>query len=349
MLASEELTDAELNEMLGAWIVPDPPLGLKRRVFSHAQTAAVDARVFCFEIPSVEQPWYKSLILNVRDLIRPPKLPPLQITAKPVEVGTIWAPYRGGRTRFGAISLLIHAAAVALVLGTFGPQGVQKRIRDLGRIVYVPNYKPKLPTAAHREQGGGGGGMHQPRPAVRGAAPPQAPKQFTAPAFAIEHPKLPDVPKITAPAPMIVAENYGDLMSKLIQQSGGPGSQGFGSGSGGGVGSGTGDGFGPGTGGGTGGGAYQIGGDVSAPQILTKIEPEYSEEARKAKYSGTVLLSIVVDEHGLPRNITVIRPLGLGLDRKAIEAVSKWRFRPGMKAGRPVPTVAQVEVNFRLL
>ena len=58
---------------------------------------------------------------------------------------------------------------------------------------------------------------------------------------------------------------------------------------------------------------------------------------------------IIVDEHGLPRDIRGIKALGLGLDEKAIEAVQKWRFRPGMKDGHPVKTEAQVEVNFRLL
>ena len=94
---------------------------------------------------------------------------------------------------------------------------------------------------------------------------------------------------------------------------------------------------------------HHIGGDVSAPQIVSKIEPEYSEEARKAKYSGSVLLSIIVDENGLPRHIRVMRPLGLGLNEKAVEAVSKWRFLQGRKGGVPVATQAQVEVNFRLL
>jgi TonB family protein len=83
--------------------------------------------------------------------------------------------------------------------------------------------------------------------------------------------------------------------------------------------------------------------------LVSKVEPEYSEEARKAKYSGEVLLSIVVDASGVPRDIHVIRPLGLGLDEKAIEAVMKWRFRPGLKGGRAVATQAQVIVNFRLL
>ncbi len=83
--------------------------------------------------------------------------------------------------------------------------------------------------------------------------------------------------------------------------------------------------------------------------MLSKVEPEYSEEARKAKYSGVVLLSIVVDEHGLPRDIRVIRPVGLGLDEKAVEAVTQWRFRPGLKGGRPVAVQATIEVSFRLL
>ena len=83
--------------------------------------------------------------------------------------------------------------------------------------------------------------------------------------------------------------------------------------------------------------------------MLSKVEPEYSEEARKAKWQGTVVLTLVVDEHGLPKDMKVTRSLGLGLDQKAIEAVSKWRFKPGMKDGKAVPVIATIEVNFRLL
>ena len=98
-----------------------------------------------------------------------------------------------------------------------------------------------------------------------------------------------------------------------------------------------------------GGAVYRAGGDVTAPLLVSKVEPAYSDEARKAKYSGTVLLSIVVDGRGVPRDIRVVRPLGLGLDEKAIEAVSKWRFNPGLKDGNPVPVRATIEVSFRLL
>jgi len=94
---------------------------------------------------------------------------------------------------------------------------------------------------------------------------------------------------------------------------------------------------------------YKIGGGVSDPVPIFKPEPEYSEEARKAKFQGAVLLAIVIDETGHTRDIRVLRPLGLGLDEKAIEAVTKWRFRPSMKDGRPVAVMANVEVNFRLL
>ncbi len=97
------------------------------------------------------------------------------------------------------------------------------------------------------------------------------------------------------------------------------------------------------------GGAYTIGGDVAASILISKTEPEYSEEARKAKYSGSVLLTIVVDQNGVPLDIKVVRPLGLGLDEKAMEAVRHWKVRPGMKGGRPVAVQAQVEVTFRLL
>ena len=95
--------------------------------------------------------------------------------------------------------------------------------------------------------------------------------------------------------------------------------------------------------------AYRIGGGISAPVPIHKPEPGYTEEARKAQLQGTVILFIVVDENGDPRNLKVIRSLGMGLDRKAMEAVNQWKFRPGMKDGNPVPVQATIEVNFRLI
>jgi TonB family protein len=96
-------------------------------------------------------------------------------------------------------------------------------------------------------------------------------------------------------------------------------------------------------------GIFTVGGDVSAPVITLKVAPQYAEEARQAKYQGTALVSLVVDANGNPQDIRIAKSLGLGLDERAIEAVQKWRFKPGMKAGKPVKVRIQVEVNFRLL
>jgi protein TonB len=88
---------------------------------------------------------------------------------------------------------------------------------------------------------------------------------------------------------------------------------------------------------------------ITPPQLVRKVEPEFSEEARKAKYQGVVVLSIEVDENGTVRNVRVLQKLGLGLDEKAIEAVSHWRFRPALSDGKPIATEATVQVSFQLL
>ena len=88
---------------------------------------------------------------------------------------------------------------------------------------------------------------------------------------------------------------------------------------------------------------------ITPPQLIFKVEPEFSEAARKAKYQGVVVLAIEVGADGRPQNLRVLEMLGLGLDEKAIEAVSQWRFRPGYQDGRPVVTTATVEVAFRLM
>jgi TonB family protein len=93
----------------------------------------------------------------------------------------------------------------------------------------------------------------------------------------------------------------------------------------------------------------RIGGNVKAPVLLSKTEPQYTADARLAKYQGKVTLYIEVGADGTPHNIQVVRGLGLGLDQRAIDALSQWRFKPATRAGQPVPVQATVEVNFRLL
>jgi TonB family protein len=94
---------------------------------------------------------------------------------------------------------------------------------------------------------------------------------------------------------------------------------------------------------------YRIGNGVSQPKLLSKVEPKYSEEARQAKWQGTVQLSLIVEEDGSASDVKVSRPLGLGLDENAIDAVKQWRFQPGLKEGKPVRVIATVQVNFRLV
>ena len=258
---------------------------------------------------------------------------------------------RGNAAVAGLASALVHAGVVGslLVLGSLKP--VQTLVKDQIVSLIAPDlsaFKPKPQKA----QGGGGGGARELLDASKGRVPKIAPRQFTPPRVDPVEAHLLVEPTIVAdqPLPAIQANNYGDPLSKLGMASNGIGSAGgIGTGGGGGVGPGKGQGFGAGSGGGFGGAAYRIGGGVSAPVPIYQPEPEYSEEARKAKWQGTVLLSLVVDENGKAVSIKVTKPLGLGLDQKAIEAVEKWRFKPGMKDGKAVPVIASVEVNFRLL
>jgi TonB family protein len=95
-------------------------------------------------------------------------------------------------------------------------------------------------------------------------------------------------------------------------------------------------------------GVYRSGGDVTAPVLVHRTDPEYTEQARVAKYLGTVLLSVEIDQTGTPTNIKVQRGLGLGLNEKAVEAVKQWKFRPGQKDGIAVSVQTKLEIVFRL-
>jgi TonB family protein len=260
------------------------------------------------------------------------------------------------------ISLGLHVAAVALIFTvTFNPGGILPKPRVSGQetTLIAPYIPREIPLKAG---GGGGGGERSTFHASKGALPKIAPRQFTPPAVVVrnEQPKLIMEPTIVvlpnAPLPKLNMAQLGDPTALAGPPSSGTGSGGgIGSGKGGGVGPGDGVGYGPGNGYNTGGGDPQFGGG-SGPRgslipaaLIYKVEPEYSDEARRAKIQGTVLLYLEVDGEGKPRNIVVKQGLGLGLDDKAIEAVMRWKFRPGRRNGQPVVTAALVEVNFRLL
>jgi len=304
---------------------------------------------------AIEEPWYRSFIENFRDVFNPPKLPPLELTSKPVAVKSIWGMYRPDEKNFGVSALVV--IGIIVLLGTvFSYKIVTAKKAEVSTLIdpmapFVPAMQQKKNLLA----GGGGGGDRSPTPASKGKLPKIALKQFVPPNVTPPpQAKLVMVPTIVAPPdapiPNVVSPNIGDPLSRVAALSNGIGSGGgIGSGSRGGIGSGTGGGFGPGSGGGFGGGAYRVGGGVSKPEILHQVQPEYSEEARKAKFSGTVTLRIVVDASGHVSEAKVVRGIGLGLDEKAIEAVNKWTFKPGTKNGTPVAVIANIEVNFRLL
>ena len=89
-------------------------------------------------------------------------------------------------------------------------------------------------------------------------------------------------------------------------------------------------------------------GDVSPPKVLHRVEPRYTREARANGIQGTVLIEVGVDETGKPDAVSVLSPIGFGLDSRAIDAVRQWIFRPALKQGKPVRSVTTVEVKFRI-
>jgi periplasmic protein TonB len=299
-----------------------------------------------------DEPFYKSLIRQIKETINPPKLPPLELTSKPIVVKDIWGLY-GNQKKSFIMSFGFQIGLVLLLLFALSTKPVQKAVTQVAAII-MPADVPDVTVKPMK--GGGGGGDRSPLPASKGKLPPPKLRQFVPPSAVINNtaPKLAMDASILAPPdanlPQINLPNYGDPLGKLGPPSNGTGSGGgIGSGHGGGVGSGNGGGVGPGSGGGFGDGVYRAGNGVSQPKLISKVEPEYSEEARKAKFQGVVVLQIIVDAKGNAVNPKVMKSLGLGLDEKAMEAVSKWKFTPGFKDGKPVAVAATVEVNFRLL
>lgn len=303
------------------------------------------------------RPWYRDLPNQLRSLFEKPKPPVVPITSRPAEVPNIWQDYELQPGSW-VNSMLVHALILtALVLPyiikhLFQPAQAAKKFD----VVDIAPYIPDLAGPAKRMGGGGGGGDRSPTPASKGALPKFAKEQFTPPMAKLPNltPKLPMTPTLLGPPDLklpAMASNmpWGDPNGVAGPSSNGPGTGGgIGPGNGTGIGSGNGAGFGPGDKAGYGGGPYSVGGEVSAPIPIYKPEPPYSEEARKAKYQGEVILQIVVDTNGNVTDARVVKALGLGLDEKALETVRTWKFKPGLRNGTPVPVRVLVEVTFRL-
>jgi TonB family protein len=305
--------------------------------------------------PTRTEPVWTTLWNSVRDIFFPQKLPPLELTSKPVAVVDRMAVKRDPKS--SALAIVLHAVVLGLII-LFA---VQWRTREIKRkqMVTAVDVKPFIPVTQPQKDvmgGGGGGGTHNPVEASKGHLPKIAKQQITPPQILkIDHPKLPVPATIVMPQQIKLPDaanmpNIGVPQSQQVQlasQGGGSGS-GFGSGSGGGIGSGSGGGVGPGEGGGYGGGVMHPGGGVSAPVLIYSVDPEFSDEARRAKYQGVCVVSMIVDAQGNPQNIQVARALGMGLDEKAIEAAKQYKFKPAYFHGHPVPVLINLEVNFRI-
>jgi protein TonB len=204
----------------------------------------------------------------------------------------------------------------------------------------LPKALPKLQTMA------GGGGQVGPTPVSKGNPPKFAAEQLNPPkAPPLEDPKVKIDPTVDLDPSLKMA--HVDMSAIGMPTSPNVGAS-MGNSHGTGIGSGNGAGIGPGSGGNMGGGIRRIGGGVAPPVVLFAPEPQFSEEARKAKVSGNVLVYLQVDTNGKPMHVRVLRGIGLGLDEKAVEAVTQYKFKPAMENGKPVPVEMNVEVNFQI-
>jgi protein TonB len=307
---------------------------------SQAPAAATDGVELdlTFGAPVVETPLWLDLYESIRDVFFPRKLPPLELTSKPIPVPDRMAVKRNWWAVGSAIIIeVVILLLVLLVMGKKILDAVNKP-RVIVTTIDLSEFKaPKSKIDA------GGGGSPDKMEAIKGRIPPRA----KAPDITAKVEAPPD-PTIDVQNNIIIPDNarmpnFGQSNSTNVKL----GSMGNGSGMG--LGSGNGNGYGPGSGGNIGGGLERVGGRVSAPIPINNVEAEFSDEARRAKYQGEVEVSFIVDIHGNPQNPHVVRALGMGLDEKAIEAVMKYKFKPAMKDGKtPVPVMVNVLVNFHL-
>jgi TonB family protein len=293
-----------------------------------------------------------SLKRAIVDLLYPAKV---KTSATPIEVKDIWSRDDFRHTRW--LSLVVHAVVIALLVI---PPAITGSLPSTETIVTLYNRSvplilnfPRMDQA--KSGGGGGGGRKALTPPSKGVPPRGADRQIVPPMVEVKNlvPELVVESTVIAPDLQNLRQldlQIGDPNGVRGPLSAGPGTgNGIGTGDGTGVGPGKGPGFGPGEGGNHGGGpVFLIGGGVTPPVIVTQIQPEYSDDARKARVQGTVELVIIVQTDGTVKLDRVVNSLGYGLDQRAIEAVTRWRFLPGKRDGVPVATRIGVAVNFSL-
>ena len=298
----------------------------------------------------------------------PPRLAATRVIGMPASPTIFRAAVPGGswgyadsRKQSAYTSLVLHVVAIAgVIVLSLTARNVVESKPNLEHVTLIAPSKDAylLPPAKQEAGGGGGGGENSKIEAPQGRLPKVSmEQQITPPAIVVrnEHPKLSVEPTVVAPPTVQMASSMPNLgvphaptMPTAAFTNGTGSGGGIGSGSGGGVGKGSGPGIGEGRGGGIGGGVFRVGGGVLAPKPLSTPDPQYTDQARKAKVEGTCILAMIVGPDGKPHDIRVQRGIGMGLDQKAIEAVQQWRFDPATKDGRPVAVQISVEVSFRL-
>ena len=250
-------------------------------------------------------------------------------------------------------SIAAHVSAFALVaLLLLHTKSV---VKTHSTLTQVEPFFPLTTPAKHATGGGGGGGSHDLLPAAKGKLPSIAQQPIVPPMLAVnERPRLSQEPAIILPKDLKVPDvdipNLGDPRISIVGMAANGSGElgGMGTGSRRGIGPGDGNGYGTGTNGGFGGATYRAGGGVSQPQLVFAPDPEFSDEARRAKFQGVCVVAVVVDEKGNPQRIRVIRHLGMGLDQKALDAVRQYKFKPAKLQGKPVPVEVDIEVTFRI-
>jgi protein TonB len=285
---------------------------------------------------------FSSLISSFRDVFFPEKLPPLVLESTPIAVPDLMAT-RMTKKSVG-MSIAFYALLI-LLIGILIRQHVQLAAPPQPMLTTL-TAPPPPPIAPKADAIGGGGGQHDLAPVTAGHLPKLAQEQ-------IVPPKAPPTiaPKL-AVEPTVVVQKDLKLADNTMPNIGAPNSslKGFslGNGNGTGIGSGNGNGIGPGSGGNIGGGVFHVGGSVRAPVLVYSPDPEFSEEARKAKFSGNVEVYLIVDEQGNPTHVRVVRDVGMGLGERAVEAVRQYKFKPALQNGKPVKVDMYIDVNFQI-
>jgi len=291
--------------------------------------------------PKPKNPASSDAETQQQEVVKFAKEQPLNTSVMPTMLGVGYGTYQQRPENF-LLSFVTHTAALGLMLWVLHLTVPAKIIPPTtANSVELAPYVPM--KVGKGGPSGGGGGDASKLKASAGTPPKAAKQQFTPPTVLVQQPsKLMIEPTVIADIKTPPNTQLGDPLSKLMTPSNGTAvGGGIGSGSGGGVGSGHG---GP----GVGPGIFHVGEGVSAPRPIFTPEPEFSEEARKAKYQGVVVLNIVVGTDGRVHNPRVVRSLGMGLDEKAMEGVKTWKFDPSKKDGRAVAVEMNIEVAFNL-